>query len=89
MSNPAGPFQFRIVVAADNADEESRLVKAIASEFIRLGIPSVSVIADGEHNNYVNGEVYNVTDIMGGLFRAAPDETTGAFVSAHSSTSFN
>lgn len=89
MTKPVPPYDFRIIVSAIDPEEESRIVREISSEFIRLGIPAVSVIVDGEHINYVNGEARNVTDIMGGLFKATPDETTGAVVRSHQSMRLN
>lgn len=74
-------FEFRINVIAESPEIESNVVKAIASEFIRLGIGSVAVIADNEHNNYIDGEVFNVTDQMAALFQGASEENTfGAYV---------
>jgi hypothetical protein len=89
MAKEKGPFEFRILISADSPEEESQLVKAVASEFIRQGIPAVSVIADGEHNNYIDGEVYNITDIVSGVFQAKPEEVTAAHVTTHRSTTLN
>lgn len=90
MSVPVGPFEFRILVSADTPEEESQIVNNIASEFIRMGIHTVCVIANEKHVNYVNGEAFDVTMSMSGLFQATPEETTGAFVVSHTpSTTLN
>lgn len=89
MTTPQGPYEFRISVGADSPQEESEIVKAIASEFIRLGVGTVCVIADGEHINYIDGEVKNTTDDTLGLFRVRSDELTAAYVRSHQSIKLN
>jgi hypothetical protein len=67
-------FQVRVTISCDDPQEatekESQLVKAIASAFLRMGVTSVTAIADNEHVNYVDNEVHNVT--TGDLFRTDP-----------------
>lgn len=79
-------LDFRIRVSARTPEEESKIVKAIASEFIRLGVHAVVVIADNEHINYVDGEVYNVTDNMSGLFKTNPAAPVDSYIAGHRST---
>ena len=78
-------FEFRVMVTADTPEEESEMVKKIASEFIRAGVKSVTVIADNEHINYVDGEAFRI-DNMRVMFRTDPKAPTEAFVVGHNPT---
>jgi hypothetical protein len=84
-------FSIRINIASDDpndpTDKESQLVKAIASAFLRMGVRSVTSIADNEQINYVDNEVYNAT--TGDLFRTDPVAPLDVYLVGQGSQSLN
>lgn len=76
-------IEVRIVVTATSEEHESRIVKKIASEFIRLGVKDVTVVADTEHNRYVDGAVKDMSGDLTNLFRTDPLSPTEAYVLGH------
>jgi hypothetical protein len=87
MADKIAQYQVRIMVKSADPEKESEVAKAIATEFLKMGVRKLTVIAGDQHLNYVDNEVYNAT--TGDLFTTHPKSPTDSFVIGHRSDSVN
>lgn len=76
-------FSFSLRIIADSPEEESKLAEALAKRFVEVAkVPTVTVVANGKHINYIDGVPHDITNSMMGLFNNNPHDPTDSYLQA-------